>query len=293
MGARRGADGGRSVTGETKPPAEGAPPKARILDIGAGDPEAPANAIPNIIAHLVETETWRNAATVIMGGAADRAGVLGLQRRARFDRRDAGHEPRGAARHRRRRASTSGWASTRAEAARVAKDPVVVERAARLAADAQRQGAAPGRCTAEAEDLGRTVQSSLSTQGVVAFRIIDRAGVVLASKDPTRCGQRLRSGAFRQRLDLALDGTPQFVRPYPETELSVMGASGQRRPVAWFLAPIRGGNGPRGRRARDGRGGRPRARDDLLRRAAREHRGGVRVLGRRPACSRRRASARN
>ena len=37
------------------------------LDIGAGDPEAPANAIPNIIAQLVETETWRNAATVVMG----------------------------------------------------------------------------------------------------------------------------------------------------------------------------------------------------------------------------------
>src|SRR5512143_3435388 len=41
--------------------------KAKILDLGAGDPEAPANAIPNIIAHLVETETWRNAATVITG----------------------------------------------------------------------------------------------------------------------------------------------------------------------------------------------------------------------------------
>ena len=67
------------------------------------------------------------------------------------------------------------------------------------------------------------VQSSLSTQGVVAFRIIDRTGLVLASKDPARCGQRLRSGAFRQRLDLALDGAPQFVRPYPET-----GALGQR-----------------------------------------------------------------
>ena len=56
------------MTAETKPVAEGAPAKARILDIGAGDAEAPANAIPNIIAHLVETETWRNAATVIMGG---------------------------------------------------------------------------------------------------------------------------------------------------------------------------------------------------------------------------------
>ena len=78
----------------------------------------------------------------------------------------------------------------------------------------------------------------------MAFRIVDRAGHVLSSKDPARCGQRLRSGAFRQRLDLALEGTPQFVRPYPETELSVRGASGEARPVAWFLAPIRAGNEP-------------------------------------------------
>jgi len=48
--------------------APGRPPaRAPILDLGAGDPEAPANAIPNIIAHLVETETWRNAATVLTG----------------------------------------------------------------------------------------------------------------------------------------------------------------------------------------------------------------------------------
>ena len=41
--------------------------RAPILDVGVGDPEAAANAIPNIIAQLVETETWRNAATVITG----------------------------------------------------------------------------------------------------------------------------------------------------------------------------------------------------------------------------------
>ena len=43
------------------------PERPKVLDIGAGDSEAPANAIPNIIADLVETETWRNAATVLMG----------------------------------------------------------------------------------------------------------------------------------------------------------------------------------------------------------------------------------
>ena len=37
-----------------------------MLDLGAGDPEAPANAIPNIIARLVETEAWRNSTTVVV-----------------------------------------------------------------------------------------------------------------------------------------------------------------------------------------------------------------------------------
>ncbi len=231
------------MSSEMQRPADGAPPKARILDIGAGDPEAPANAIPNIIAHLVETETWRNAATVIMGGLLI---VLGYW--AYNGVRDSIAETRVTSLEALLGTVVKGldvWVGEhRTEAARVAKDPAVVERALRLAADTTRQGAAPGRCTAEAEDLGQAIQSSLSTRGVIAFRIIDRAGIVLASKDPARCGQRLRSGAFRQRLDLALDGAPQYVRPFPETELSVKGTSGQSRPVAWFLAPIRGKQGP-------------------------------------------------
>ena len=40
--------------------------RALTPDIG-GDPEAAAGAIPNLIAGLVETETWRNAATVLLG----------------------------------------------------------------------------------------------------------------------------------------------------------------------------------------------------------------------------------
>ena len=39
--------------------------RVHLLDVGVGDAEAPANAIPNVLAHLVETETWRNAATVV------------------------------------------------------------------------------------------------------------------------------------------------------------------------------------------------------------------------------------
>ena len=228
---------------DDRPASEGAPERAPILDIGIGDPEAPANAIPNIIANLVETETWRNAATVLTGAL-----LIGLGYWAYNGVRDSIVETRVTGLEALVGTVVKGldvWIGEhRTEAERLARDPVVVERAARLAAEARDRGAAPGRCTAEAEDLGRILQSSLVTRGVVAFRIVDRAGIVLASKDPQRCGQRLRSGAFRQRLDLALDGTPQFVRPYPDPELSVRGPSDQRRPVAWFLAPIRSGNGP-------------------------------------------------
>ena len=68
VAARGHVAGGTLSRMTTEPkPAQRTAEKAPILDIGAGDPEAPANAIPNIIARLVETETWRNAATVIAG----------------------------------------------------------------------------------------------------------------------------------------------------------------------------------------------------------------------------------
>ena len=55
------------VKSEPSPTSGNPPPRVPILDIGAGDPEAPANSIPNILADLIETETWRNAATVLLG----------------------------------------------------------------------------------------------------------------------------------------------------------------------------------------------------------------------------------
>jgi len=233
------------MTGDPTPAPERPPAKAPILDLGAGDAEAPANAIPNIIAHLVETETWRNAATVLTGillivlGYWSYSGIRDSIAEARVTSLDSllGTVVTG----------LDVWVGEhRTEAGRLARDPAVVARAAGLAAEARGQSpsAGPERCTAEAEDLGRILQASVSTQGVVAFRIVDRTGLVLASKDPQRCGQRLTSGAFRQRLDLAIDGVPQFVRPHPERELSVRGAGDARRPVAWFLAPIRQGSGP-------------------------------------------------
>ena len=235
------------MTDTTKTPGdprqERPPEKARLLDIGAGDPEAPANAIPNIIAHLVETETWRNAATVITGLLLIALGYWayhGVQRsivETRLTSLEAllGTVVKG----------LDVWVGEhRAEAERLARDPEVIASASGLEAEARNVGIIAGKCTAEANELSQHLQSMLSTHGVVGFRIVERNGLVLASRDPQRCGSRLRSAAFRQRLDLAIDGTPQFARPYPDVELSHNAPGEERRPVAWFLAPIRPPGGP-------------------------------------------------
>jgi serine/threonine protein kinase len=70
---------------ENKPSPERHADKAPTLDIGVGDPEAPANAIPNIIADLVETESWRDAATILMGVL-----LIGLGFWAYYGIRDSG-----------------------------------------------------------------------------------------------------------------------------------------------------------------------------------------------------------
>ena len=217
--------------------------RPRAVDIGVGDPEASAGAIPNLIAGLVETETWRNAATVLLGAL-----LIGLGFWGYAGVRDSLAEARGASLEALVGTVVKGldvWVGEHmTEALRVARDPDVVARATRLAAEKREPTAVVGRCTQEAEQLGQRVQSSLVTNDVVAFRIVDRSGLVLSSKDPLRCGQRLRAPPFRQRLDLALDGAPQFVRPYPEIDLSVRSADGTtRRPVAWFIVPIRIGDG--------------------------------------------------
>ncbi|HQR70531.1 MAG TPA: serine/threonine protein kinase [Burkholderiaceae bacterium] len=212
-------------------------------DIGAGDPDAAAGAIPNLIAGLVETETWRNAATVLLGLL-----LIGLGYWTYTGVREALAETRAASLEALLGTVVKGldvWAYEHmAEAQRTARNPTVVAQATQFVHDRRGALAEPGRCTQEAERLGAEVQARLSTSGVVAFRILDSDGRVLSSKDPRRCGQRIRSGVFRERLDRVFDGKPQFVRPFPdEAELSVRDADGTLRPVAWFMAPIRVGEG--------------------------------------------------
>mgnify|MGYP005818646045 CR=1 FL=1 len=217
-------------------------PRPVASDIGAGDPEASAGSIPNLIAGLIETETWRNAATVLMGVL-----LIGLGYWSYTGVRTTLAETRVVSLQALLGTVVKGldvWIGERmTEVQRVARDPQVVARAAHLAAEKRDPLAAVGLCTQAAAELSATVLSTLAIRDVAAFRIVDRNGLVLASKDTLRCGQRLRAGRFRQRLDLAFDGAPQFVRPHADAELAVAGPDGARRPVAWFLAPIRVGNG--------------------------------------------------
>ena len=219
----------RGMTGETRPPSDGAPPKARILDIGAGDPEAPANAIPNIIAHLVETETWRNAATVIMGGL-----LIGLGYWAYNGVRDSIAETRVTGLEALLGTVVKGldvWVGEHTRRSRARGEGSGGGRARRAARGGH---AAPGCGAGTLHGRGRGPRADGAVVVVDAGRgrVPDhrpRRASCSHRRIPRAAGSACARGAFRQRLDLALDGTPQFVRPYPET--------GALRPSAVGSAP--------------------------------------------------------
>jgi len=217
--------------------------RPKVLDIGAGDIEAPANAIPNIIADLVETETWRNAATILMGVLLIGLGYWAYQglhqaigeNRVRSLERLLGTVV----------AAVEVWVGDhRAETARLARERDVVAPALRIAAAAQKPAAAAAACfSADSDDLMRQIRSNTAMSQAATIRLFDRGGVVIAAEDRLLCGQRLRSVPFRQKLDLAFDGKPQFVRPYPDPELMHEEKDGAKRPLLWILSPVRGPDG--------------------------------------------------
>ncbi len=228
------------MTSDTGPVERRRPSSDRpaVLDIGAGDEEAPANAIPNIIAQLVETETWRNAATVVMGAL-----LIGLGFWSYHGVRDSIAQTHAVSLDALLGTVSQGilvWAGEHeGEAARVAQEPGVVALAGATAA-AARNGDAEAVCRSpDAGLLGQEIRSSLANQNAIALRVLDRAGVAIAAGNPAACGQRMRSPAFRERLDLAFDGSAQVVRPHADPALAAIDGAGRLRPVAWFLAPIR------------------------------------------------------
>ncbi len=214
--------------------------KPPILDVGVGDAEAPANAIPNILARLVETETWRDAATVVMGAL-----LIGLGVWSYTGVRDSMGETQTVSLEALLGTVVRGldvWiAEHRTDAERLARDPDLAEQAARIAAITRERGAQEACASPEAGRLGLALAGYRTIPGAVMLRVVDRTGQVLAASDATNCGARLRGSAFRARLDLAFDGTTQFVRPDPDPLLSAPAVGKTRHPIAWFLAPLPGG----------------------------------------------------
>src|SRR5688572_12916365 len=217
--------------------------RSALLDVGVGDPLAPANAIPNVLANLVETETWRNSATVVMGLL-----LLGLSYWAFNGVRDAIARTQAAGLDALLGTVVRGvdvWVNDhRVGTERLARDPDIAAEALRLAHSA-RQDVAAACSRADDEALWRLIAARAVSPEKVAFMILDREGRILVTSLPLPCGERLRPAAFRQRLDRALDGTTQFVRPLADAGLVYEGGKdGLKRPLAWLLAPIRAGSGP-------------------------------------------------
>ncbi|HVJ75802.1 MAG TPA: serine/threonine-protein kinase [Casimicrobiaceae bacterium] len=222
-----------------RPPSE----RPKVLDIGAGDAEAAANAIPNIIADLVETETWRNAATVLMGML-----LIGLGYWAYMGLHDAIGENRVKSLERLLGtvvAAVDVWVGDhRAETSRLARERDVVAPAIRLVHAVRVPATAAAVCfSSDADEVMRQVRGNTVMSQAATIRLVDRGGVVIAAEAHEACGRRLRSSVFRQKLDLAFDGRPQFVRPYPDPELMVEDKDGKARPLLWILAPVREGEG--------------------------------------------------
>jgi serine/threonine-protein kinase len=221
----------------TSPHSDRAAPRINVLDVGVGDPEAPANAIPNVLANLVETETWRNAATVVMGllllalGWWAYNGVRDAIGRAQVAGLDAllGSVVRG----------LDVWShDRRAGAQRLADLPAVVRTAGRLA-EAARENPAAACGLPERSELERLLPAEYLSAEKVAHMLLDREGRVLATSQPIDCGTRVGSEALRIRIDRAIDGAVQFVRPQPDPALGFALRGATAVPMAWVLAPVR------------------------------------------------------
>jgi serine/threonine-protein kinase len=208
-----------------------------------GDEEAPANAIPNVIAHLAETETWRNAVTVMVVVL-----LLGLGYWSHYGVRDALTDARTttlqALLDAEVRALDLWLEESRDQAERWARDPRVVASVTRLAALARNDGDAARFCAApEGEALSKLLEPTLRTYGAVTYDVVDRSGRMVASNIRDYCGKRLKAATFAIRLEEVFGGKTHFVRPYPERERVLDIAPKVDRALAWIKTPVRDARG--------------------------------------------------
>jgi serine/threonine-protein kinase len=97
-------------------------------------------------------------------------------------------------------------------------------------------GAEPERARA---DLAAALAPALKESGAVAYNVVDRQGVVIASAAPEYLGRRISPGEYLAAVRGVLDGATRFVRPFRERD-RIEGAPSPEfaRPMVWFKTPV-------------------------------------------------------
>src|SRR5690606_15498150 len=93
----------------------------------------------------------------------------------------------------------------------------------------------------EVHALHELLRPALDVRRFDSFDLIDRSGLVIASHDPARCGQRVSTAKFLAALDRTFSGETSFLRPFTEAErLPRRSGGGHDEPHVWFQSPVRG-----------------------------------------------------
>ena len=93
-----------------------------------------------------------------------------------------------------------------------------------------------------AQALNALLRPALTVRRFDTFDVIDRSGLIVASHDPGRCGQRVSTRNFLGALERTFAGRTSFLRPFTESDRLPGHASADAdEPRVWFEAPVRDG----------------------------------------------------
>ncbi len=80
---------------------------------------------------------------------------------------------------------------------------------------------------------------ALKESGAVAYNVVDRQGVIVASAAPEYLGRRISPGEYLAAVRDVLGGATRFVRPYRERDrIEGEPSAVFARPMVWFKTPI-------------------------------------------------------
>jgi len=125
---------------------------------------------------------------------------------------------------------------------RLARDRLVRKHVAELTAIAVRAGVTPEQyCAAPARrPLVAQLDDALAGSGAVAFHVIDRSGLILASKFREYCGLKVSPSVRADTLAATFGGDTLFIPPSIDAERLERGTPDLplTRPVVWIETPV-------------------------------------------------------